>query len=61
MGTFIELNGMTWVDMSQMLPVKAKSTTNAQITQSFQKCEKYTELWWTFYVQAIYDNISLKY
>ena len=43
------------------LLVKAKSIRNTQITQNSEKCEKYIELWWTFDVQAIYDNIKLKY
>ena len=43
------------------LPVKAKLAKYTQIIKSCQKCQKYTELWWTFVVQAICDNINLKY
>ena len=33
---------------------------NIKISQISQNCEKYTDMWWTFDVQAIYDNIKLK-
>ena len=36
-------------------------TNQGKIIKLPQKCEKYTELWWMFDVQAIYDNINLKY
>ena len=36
-------------------------TNQVEIYEIDQKCEKYTELWWMFNVQAIYDNIKLRY
>ena len=49
---------MPWMGMTKVITDQVEIY---EIYQNYQKCEKYTVLWWMFDVQAIYDNINLKY